>query len=578
MSKLKNVLMMVAAGLFAASACTNAIAEGDQQPGLRDGDVVMCLGDSITASGDQKWGYVEQMRKFVKEWKPEWNVRFYTCGFSGATAGFANQLLEKYYPDVKSGKIEKPDESISNLVKAIDAKPTIVIYMFGVNDVCANNIAKSRPADMTRIMDEYFKGVDRIRTMIQPREIWLSPPLCAGERKTSHKNTIVLEYGPLLAKLAPGHGARVLSTQDDFWNAVEAIRRLYPNVRLSADGIHPNSEGNRLIARAVLKGLGLSGPDKAMPAPISYLPEAERKRIADEGIAWSYDITSVDAAKTNDTTVSWRLYLTNLGTEEAKVSLKTTLPDGFQITDGSVPAELSIKAGESKEIPLTVRGPLTAEKTELLATANWSHNGKSCERIVKGELQAPWLVLVPVFGKSNPYVVDQSVPGWKISINPEDHTPGLEPIDLNAEYPDKRTGQIAKWRKYVNHSPYVNVGSQDGIDFYNLDDCLLQSTAFGVRWVHAPEDLDARLNMHRGNWTPHEAFTVWINNGKAYEGILMKEKDGRVDNPIHLRKGWNRVAFKTSMWQFLWHAIIEIRDAKGLPISGLTYSIEPPKD
>ncbi|MFZ2654038.1 MAG: GDSL-type esterase/lipase family protein [Victivallales bacterium] len=575
MSKLKSVLMMIAAGLFAASACT--AAEGDQQPGLRDGDVVMCFGDSITASGDQKWGYVEQMRKFVKEWKPEWDVRFYSCGFPGAGASLVNRLLGKDYQDVKSGKIEKSGESINNLVKAIDAKPTIVVYMFGINDVCANNIAKSRPADMTRIMDEYFKGVDRIRTMIQPREIWLSPPLCAGERKTSHKNTIVLEYGPLLAKLASEHGARVLSTQDDFWNAVEGIRRLYPDVRLTSDGIHPNHQGNRLIAHAVLKGLGLSGPDKVMPAPISYLPEAERKRITDEGIAWSYDITSVDTAKANDTTVSWRLYLTNFGTEAAKVSLKTTLPNGFQITDGTVPTELSIKAGESQEIPLTVRGPLTDGKTELVATANWSRNGKSCERIVKGELQAPWLVLVPFRGEKNPYLVDTSVPGWKIDINPEDRTTVFEPLDLDAKYLDKRTGKTAGWLKYVNHSPYVNVGSQDGIDFYNLDDCLLQSTAFGVRWVHAQEDLDARLIIRRGNWTPNEAYTVWINDAKVYEGILVKEKGGRVDNPIHLRKGWNRVAFKTSMWTFLWHAVVEIRDTKGQPIGDLTYSVEQPK-
>ncbi|MEI6913854.1 MAG: GDSL-type esterase/lipase family protein, partial [Armatimonadota bacterium] len=356
------------------AASPDAQVHSTTKPGLRDGDVVMCFGDSITENGDLAWGYVEQMRNLVKTWKPQWNVKFTACGFAGAGASFSSYLLDQYV--ARKSPAEEQNDRIRNLFATIDAKPTIVVFLFGVNDVCGNEIAKSRPADMTRIMDEYFRGIDKIRAIINPREIWLSPPLCAGERKTTPKNSVILEYGPLLAKLAPKHGARVLSTQTDFWNTVQTTRKLWPDTRLTLDGIHPNVEGHRLIARAVLKGLGLNGPEKAMPAPVSYLPEAERERIANDAVALSYDITAVDNRATDDTTTDWRLYLTNLGTTPVKLSLKTTLPSGFRITNGSVPAELSLRPGRSREIGLTVLGPLRDEKTELVATANWLHNGK----------------------------------------------------------------------------------------------------------------------------------------------------------------------------------------------------------
>jgi len=209
---------LIATHLLAALlTCSAGIADADK-PGLRNGDVVMCFGDSITYNGGRGSGYVEQMKGLVKAWKPEWNVKFDACGFSGAGAGFASYLLDKYVIE-KSGP-EQQDEHVQNLLAAIAEKPTIVIYLFGINDVCANDIARSRPADMTRVMGEYFKGVDKIRELIKPREIWLSPPLCTGERKTTPKNLVTLEYGPLLAKLASEHGARVLPTQEDFWNVV----------------------------------------------------------------------------------------------------------------------------------------------------------------------------------------------------------------------------------------------------------------------------------------------------------------------------------------------------------------------
>jgi lysophospholipase L1-like esterase len=102
--------------------------------GLRNGDVVLCFGDSITYYGAQPWGYVSAMRRLVAQRRPDWKVQFFSMGSSGAGASVASAML-KDYQALKAGTLGKPPgDLLQQLTAGIDAQPTVVIFMFGVND------------------------------------------------------------------------------------------------------------------------------------------------------------------------------------------------------------------------------------------------------------------------------------------------------------------------------------------------------------------------------------------------------------------------------------------------------------
>jgi hypothetical protein len=403
--------------------------------------------------------------------------------------------------------------------------------------------------------------------------MWLSPPLSAGERDTTPKNEMILRYGPALRALAPAHGSLVLGTQDEFWRQVFACRRLWSDMRFTADGVHPDAAGHRLLAEVMLHDLGVPEPDGKYPASLSYLPPDQSQRLTPGGVAFSYDIPTTDTDKTNQTRFPWRLNLTNLTDLPVQVSLALTLPEGLKVVAGAPPAQVQLAAGAHQDYEVQVAGPLTAETTVCQAQATWQRDGAPYQAQVQAQLRAPWLVLVPLRG--DPFTVTTQ-PKWSVSPSPAEFKPEPPVLDLAAALPDPVTGQATRWRKYVNHSPWVNTASQDGIDFYNLDDCLHGAVALGVRWVHAPQAIDAHLVLHNGDWTAWCAYEVWVNGAQVYQGILTEEKDKMVDKPVHLNAGWNQVVFKSALWQWLWHAIIELRDADGKPLPGLTYSVEPP--
>jgi lysophospholipase L1-like esterase len=544
-----------------------------EEAGLRDGDVVLCLGDSITYYGGMDWGYVTAMKRRIAERRPDWKVPVYYMGSSGAGAGVASTML-KDYQALKAGKLkDPPGDLLKRLAEGIDAKPTVVIFMFGVNDASMGNTSRFRPEDWERTMKDYFQAIDDIRAVIKPREIWLSPPLCAGERRTTPKNEWILRYGPELRRLAPEHGARVLPTDEEFWKQEEEARRLWPAVRLAPDGIHPSAPVHAMLAEVILKELGVPGPDGKLPPTLSYLPKEEQDRLTKGGVALSYDIPQTDTLLQNRTTFPWKLYLTNLTDDPIEVTLGTTLSAGVTVAAGEVPATVPLEARVQREVDLVLDGPLTAELTTLTATAKWQRDGAAYEYEVQATLQAPWLVLVPLRGE--PYLVETQ-PKWTVHPNPAVFQPEPPAIDLTQELEDPSTGQPVNWQKYVNHSPSMHVAQPDGIDFYDLDDCVHNAMALGTRWVKAPQETDAHLLVTQGNWCWNEIYQVWLNGEQVYLGIPTQEKDGKVDRPIHLQAGWNQVIFREAYWSWMWHAVVNIRDAEGKPIPGLAYSVEPP--
>ena len=454
---LRSLIWAVIAMVIGTTAC------GAQQAGLRDGDVVLCFGDSITEQAESSVGYVTQLRRIVAERHPDWKVQILASGFSGGGAGYAGTLLKAaaaLTPETRA----KADPKVVRLADNIAAKPTVVIFVFGVNDICNSTVSRLVPSDEDKLMKSYWQTIDDVRAIVKPRELWLSPPLSAGERDTTPKNEMILRYGPALRAGAAAHGALVLGTQDEFWKQVAACRELWSGMRFTVDGVHPNGAGHLLLAEVMLHDLGVTAADGQLPSPLSYLPPAQRDAINKGGVALSYDIPETDTDKTTQTRFPWHLYLTNVTDKPLAVSLTLTLPEGLQAAAGAPPAQVQLPAGGHQEFTVQVAGPLSAETTVCTAAAQWQRDGAPYQAEIKAELHAPWLVLVPLRG--NPFLV-QTQPTWGTAPNPAEFKPEPPAVDLAQTVPDPVTGQATHWRKYVNHSPWVNTASQEGIDFYN---------------------------------------------------------------------------------------------------------------
>ena len=95
--------------------------------------------------------------------------------------------------------------------------------------------------------------------------------------------------------------------------------------------------------------------------------------------------------------------------------------------------------------------------------------------------------------------------------------------------------------------------------------------AYLVTWVHADNDVDARLRISTG-----DAARAWVNGGL----VLSEERVGSpdLDNlivPVRLQRGWNQLLVKSAQKSGAWWLRARFTDPAGAPLAGLTSSAQP---
>jgi acyl-CoA thioesterase-1 len=212
---------------------------------------IVTLGDSITAAGKYTGGYVWLMQRYLNALYPHQKIEIINAGISGNKS---TDMQQRFQQDV------------------IEQKPDLVTINVGVNDVrhaffefntqpadIEVNVPKSDPLEVYRQkLTEMVKAAQA-----QGIKVALLSPTPIQEVLESPENRRLPQYVATMRQVAIEHKCLYIDLNSSFREVMMTFQKHAGRSfnLLTADGIHPNQAGNRIIAYTILRGLGISDQD-----------------------------------------------------------------------------------------------------------------------------------------------------------------------------------------------------------------------------------------------------------------------------------------------------------------------------
>ena len=234
---------------------------------VKDGDTVAFIGDSITEFGNWPAGYINMVVKALE--LDGVKVGKVAVGHSAETS---QNMVDRFARDV------------------VAAKPQWVTISCGVNDVARMLDPKTKQVDYAK----YEKNVRGMLDMAKAagiRPVLLTPTLRYEEKPESDENRQIVK---LCAFLKEEAAARQIPIADLNTLMRETLAKMPPakGPRLTRDGVHMNFAGNAMMARGVLKALGVE-TTPAMESAWRDLPDG---RCYYQWFTWA-EAQKLEAAK-----------------------------------------------------------------------------------------------------------------------------------------------------------------------------------------------------------------------------------------------------------------------------------------
>lgn len=199
------------------------------KPLVKSGEKIAFLGDSITAAG---WA------------NPKGYVRLVIAGLK------ANGIDPQAIPAGISG--HKSNEMLERLNRDVISKhPDWMTLSCGVNDVWHG--AKGIP------LDQYKTNITAIVDQCQAKgiKVMILTATVIGEDLQNDNNKKLAAYNDFLRTLARKKQCPLADLNKTFQQALKASPPKDGHI-LTVDGVHMNSDGNRLMAQVILQTFGLS--------------------------------------------------------------------------------------------------------------------------------------------------------------------------------------------------------------------------------------------------------------------------------------------------------------------------------
>lgn len=195
---------------------------------LRDGDRVVCLGDSLTADPE---GYVTMAREVLRLARPDERIAVINAGADGNTA---HDMLARFERDVTP------------------RKPTWVTISAGLNDAALGlPLADYREAMQGLIEAAEAAGAQvGLCTTTGFEEGWLPGIVARGD-------ALLEEYNAWLEEVAGERGLLLIPMHEMFRRAREGADEEF---RLTHDGAHMGPTGRCLMGLTFLAAFGVSLP------------------------------------------------------------------------------------------------------------------------------------------------------------------------------------------------------------------------------------------------------------------------------------------------------------------------------
>ena len=247
--------------LMVVGVCGQLVPAQDTVSNLPVGKRVLFLGDSITHAGD----YVAVLETIARLEHPGQEFDFLNLGLPSETVSGLSE------PGHAGGAFPRPDLH-ERLLRVLDqTKPDVVIACYGMNDGIYYPLSEDRFA-------KFKSGMERLHNEVESRGatiVHLTPaffdalpikdrllPKGLDEYQQPYEgyDEVLTEFAKWLLGKRPD-GWVVLDVHDAMKSAVVKRRQEEPKFTFAGDGVHPNFEGQLVIAAplAVYWGLDLNG-------------------------------------------------------------------------------------------------------------------------------------------------------------------------------------------------------------------------------------------------------------------------------------------------------------------------------
>lgn len=205
---------------------------------VKKGDKIVFFGDSITAGGSGKNGYITLIKNALTEKHPDFGIETINAGISGHKVPNLQARVDK---DV------------------IDKKPTIVFIYIGINDVWHFTHPATKGQGTPK--DKYEDGLKDLikRITAGGARVILCTPSVIGEKTggANPQDAMLDEYSDISRKVAADTKTPMCDLHKAFQDYEKANN---PDNKeagiLTGDRVHLNDKGNKLVADEMLKALG----------------------------------------------------------------------------------------------------------------------------------------------------------------------------------------------------------------------------------------------------------------------------------------------------------------------------------
>lgn len=236
MSRYLPLGIVVLAILPVLAAVSRSASADEQAPGLKKGDRIVFLGDSITQAGVEPKGYVTVIKNALEKKHKDLEIEVIGAGISG------NKV-----PDLQA-RVDKD---------VIAKKPTVVVIYIGINDVWHGEKDPARGTSK----EAFAAGLKEVigKCTSAGARVVLCTPSVIGE-KTGGANPLdkqLDEYSEISRGLAKDLKLTLCDLRKEF---VELLKTRNNDNKesgiLTSDRVHLNDTGNYFVAHVMLKSLG----------------------------------------------------------------------------------------------------------------------------------------------------------------------------------------------------------------------------------------------------------------------------------------------------------------------------------
>lgn len=240
--------------LLVAAALLAPVATAEIK--VKDGETIAFMGDSITQAGNRGNGYINLVIKGLE----------------------ANGLKVNKIPAGKSGN--KSNDMLARLDEAvISKKPDWMTLSCGVNDVWHFKLVLGNRTFEGIGIEDYKKNITEILDKCQKAgiKVMVLTSTMIGEDPSKELNQDMMVYNEFLREIAKQRELPLADLNADMQARLATI----PDVpgkpknfgkffyggdvknKLTTDGCHMNAEGNKMMARGILKAFGMSDAEMA---------------------------------------------------------------------------------------------------------------------------------------------------------------------------------------------------------------------------------------------------------------------------------------------------------------------------